>query len=118
MHADDKLDLRFHKDFPPCLMRNYSPMRYDEPLYYGNFRNQVAILMFDRTSGIRFTHSPSGGGANAQQQTTNPAWDFQFLIPKYEVKRAYQFRARLAYRPRCSREEILKEVAGWRMALN
>jgi hypothetical protein len=117
MHADDKLELRFHKDFPQCLMRNYSPMRFDEPFFYGNFRNHVAILMFDRTSGIRFTHSPSGGGTNGQLQTTNPAWDFQFLIPKYEVKREYQFRARLAYRPRCSREEILKEVAGWRMAL-
>jgi hypothetical protein len=117
MHTDDKLELRFHKDFPPCLFRNNSPMRYEEPFFYGNFRNHMVILMFDRTSGIRFTHSPSGGGSNAQLQTTNPAWDFQFLIPKYEVKREYQFRARLAYRPRCSREDIMQEVGSWRKTL-
>jgi hypothetical protein len=73
--------------------------------------------MFDRTDGIRFTHSPSGGGTNAERQTTNPAWDFQYLVPKYEVKREYQFRCRLAYRPRCAREEILQEVAAWRKTL-
>jgi hypothetical protein len=116
-HSDDKVELRFHKDFPQCLMRNYSPMRYEEPFFYGNFRNHVAILMFDRTEGIRFTHSPSGGGGNAERQTTNPAWDFQYIVPRYEVKREYRFRARLAYRPRCTRAEILKEVTGWRDAL-
>ena len=114
---DDKLELRFHKEFPQCLMRNYSPMRYEEPFFYGNFRNHVAIFMFDRTEGIRFTHSPSGGGGNAKLQTTNPAWDFQYLVPKYEVKREYRFRTRLAYRPRCSRDDILQEVAAWRKTL-
>jgi hypothetical protein len=117
MHVDDKLELRFHKEFPQCLFRNYSPMRYEEPFYYGNFRNHTAIFMFDRTSGIRFTHSPSGGGTNAKAQTTNPAWDFQYLVPRYEVKREYQFRLRLAYRPRCSREDMLQEVAAWRKTL-
>jgi hypothetical protein len=116
-HAGDKVDLRFHKDYPPCLFRNFSPLRYDEPFFYGNFRNQVAIFMFDRTDGIRFTHSPSGGGVNADRQTTNPAWDFQYFIPKYEVKREYRFRTRLAYRPRCSREDILQEVSAWRKTL-
>ena len=60
---------------PQCLFRNYSPLRYEEPFYCGHFRNHVAIFMFDRTDGIRFTHSPSGGGTNAERQTTNPAWD-------------------------------------------
>ena len=48
----------------------------------------------------------------------NPAWDFQYLIPGYEVSKEYAFRARLAYRPRCSRTEILQEVASWRRSLN
>jgi hypothetical protein len=116
-HTDDKHELRFHKDFPQCLMRNYSPMRYEEPFFYGNFKSHVAIFMFDRTEGIRFTHSPSGGGTNTDRQTTNPAWDFQYIVPKYELKTEYRFRARLAYRPRCSREEIVKEVAAWRATL-
>src|SRR5947208_14112 len=42
-HTDDKVDLRFHKDFPQCLFRNYSPLRFEEPFFYGNFRNHVAI---------------------------------------------------------------------------
>ena len=113
-HRDDKLDLRFSDGFPNCLFRNYSPLRYDVPFYYGHFREQTAIFMFDRTSGIRFTHSPSGGGANPQRQTTNPAWDFQYLLPNYEVNKEYGFRARVVYRERCDREEVLREYAAWR----
>jgi hypothetical protein len=117
-HTADMTDLRFHRDYPECLFRSYSPLRYDEPFYYGLYRNHVAIFMFDRTEGIRFAHSPSGGGVNAQRQSTNPAWDFQYLLPRFEVNREYRFRTRLAYRPRCSRDEILQEVANWRQTLN
>jgi len=113
-HRDDKIELRFSEGYPQALYRNLSPLRYDEPFYYGHFRNHTFILMFDRTEGIRLTHSPSGGGVNKEQQTTNPAWDFQYLVPKYEVKKEYGFRARLAYRPRCSRADILREVQTWR----
>ena len=69
--------------------------------------------MFDRTEGVRFTHSPSGGGVNSVEQTTNPAWDFQFLVPKYEVKKEYGFRCRAVYRERCSRADVLREFASW-----
>ena len=48
-------------------------------------------------------------------ETTNPAWDWQFIVPKYEVNKEYKYRARLAVlRPKCSREEILKEVENWK----
>jgi hypothetical protein len=117
-HTDDRLELRFAEGYPEALYRNLSPLRYDEPFYYGHYRGMVMILIFDRTSGIRFTHSPSGGGVNSEQQTTNPAWDFQFLLPEYEVNQEYDFRARLAYRPRCSRAAILQEVADWRRTLS
>jgi hypothetical protein len=113
-HRDDRIELRFSEGYPEALYRNLSPLRYDEPFYYGNFRNHIYILMFDRTAGIRFTHSPSGGGINQELQTTNPAWDFQYLLPRYEVRTEYQFRVRLAYRPRCTRAEVLREVAAWR----
>lgn len=112
-HRDDKVELRFSPNHIECLYRNFSPLRYDDPFYYGLVRNMMYLLMFDRTEGIRFTHSPSGGGVNTEAQTTNPAWDFQYILPKYEVKREYQFRARLAYRARCSRAEVLREVAQW-----
>jgi len=71
-------------------------------------------VMFERAEGVRFTHSPSGGGLNAEAATTNPAWDFQYLIPKYEVKKEYGFRARVVYRERCGRDDVLREFENWR----
>ena len=62
------------------------------------------------------THSPSGGGANAGLKSTNPAWDFQFLIQKPELMKDYGFKVRTALRPRCSRDEILDEVEQWKLS--
>jgi len=116
-HVDDKLVLKSRPGLGNALFLNMSPLRYDEPFYYGLFRQHLALLMFDRSEGIRFTHSPSGGGLNKERQTTNPAWDFQFILPKYEVNQEYRFRARLAYRERCGRAEVLREVEAWRKQL-
>jgi hypothetical protein len=116
-HRDDKLDLKFSPDHEDALYRNLSPLRFEEAFYHGHFRNHVYLLLFDRADGIRFAHSPSGGGLNAQQQTTNPAWDFQYLIPRYEVGKEYSFRARVVYRPRCPRSELLDEYVQWRNSL-
>ncbi len=113
-HRDDHLELKFRAGLGDALYKNLSPLRFEKPYYYGLFRNHVYILMFDRTEGIRFTHSPSGGGINKQIQTTNPAWDFQYLLPRYEVTKEYQFRLRGVYRPRCSRDEIRQEFEKWR----
>lgn len=113
-HEADKVELRFSKGQPEALYRNFSPLRFDEPLFYGLYRNHVAVFLFDGVEGFRFTHSPSGGGMNKEGQTTNPAWDFQYILPKYEVNTDYGFRMRLAYRPRCSRADILREAAAWR----
>ena len=97
-----------------ALFKNISRMRYGRPFYYGIFEGLTYILMFEKADGIRFTHSPSGGGYNKELNTTNPAWDWQFIVPQYEVNEEYKYRARLVLRPKCSREEILKEVAGWK----
>jgi hypothetical protein len=113
-HAGDTVDLKFAPGTKETLYRNFSPLRFDEPFYYGNFGSHVFILMFDRTEGIRFTHSPSGGGDHKANETTNPAWDFQYILPKWEVLQEYSFRARIVYREKCSREEILKEYAEWK----
>ena len=116
-HADDKLDLKTRQGLGNALFLNMSPLRYDEPFYYGLFRRHLALLMFDRTEVVRFTHSPSGGGLNKELQTTNPAWDFQFILPKYEVNQEYRLRARLAYREQCDRAEVLREVDAWKKLL-
>jgi hypothetical protein len=63
------------------------------------------------------THSPSGGGVTKERQTTNPAWDFQYILPQYEVKKEYTLQARLVYRERCDRAEVLREVEKGRREL-
>jgi hypothetical protein len=117
LHRDDKFVLPFSPVAANTLYKNFSPIKFDEPFFYGHFGKQVFLLMFDRSAGIRFTHSPSGGGFNKELQTTNPAWDFQFIIPAYDVLREYGFRARAVYRERCSRRDILQEFTNWRSSL-
>jgi hypothetical protein len=115
-HTDDKLELKFLETPQQTLYKNFSPLRYAEPFYFGYIgTTHVFILMFDRTEGIRFSHSPSSGGPPS---FPNPAWDFQFIIPKYEVLQEYGFRARAVYRERCPTGEIEKEFQGWRESLD
>jgi len=71
-------------------------------------------FMFDRSEGICFTHSPNGGGANRERQTTNPAWDFQSLIPNPELMKNYGFKVRAVLRPRFPRSEVPVEFAKWK----
>jgi hypothetical protein len=114
-HVDDMLELQFRNAPRQTLYNNFSPLRYLEPFYYGYFgTNHLFILMFDRTEGIRFSHSPSSGGPPS---FPNPAWDFQFIIPKYDVLQEYGFLARAVYRERCSRDEVEAEFRSWRKSL-
>lgn len=113
-HRDDSFEMTFADGAPDALYKNFSPLRFDTPFFYGNFDGFTAIFLFDRTEGLRFTHSPSGGGGNADRETTNPAWDFQFIIPDYEVTKEYSFRMRSVFRPECSRQEVDEEYRRWR----
>jgi hypothetical protein len=117
VHKDNKISLAFSPVPGDTLYKNLSPFKYAEPFFYGLFRKHLFLLMFDRSDGIRFTHSPSGGGYNAELQTTNPAWDFQFIIPSYDVGKEYGFRARAVYRERCARQEVVQECVTWRKSL-
>jgi hypothetical protein len=113
-HVNDTFDLKFTPDTRDTLYKNISPLKFSDPFYYGLFGNHIYILMFDRTEGIRFSHSPSGGGPPS---ATEPAWDWQYIIPKYEVLQEYGYRARVVYREKCSREEVMKEFKTWRDSL-
>jgi hypothetical protein len=116
-HREDRLELDFAPDATTALYKNVSPLRFSEPFFYGCFDDHVFLVMFDRSAGLRFTHSPSGGGINAEHRTANPAWDFQWIIPRYAVGREYVLRWRAALRPRCPRSEIEDEFRRWRAAL-
>jgi len=111
LHLNDKTELKFAPNTRPALFKSISPLRFSDPLYFGYSGAHQYILMFDRTDGIRFSHSPSGGGPD------NPAWDWQFIIPEYEVAHEYGYRARVVYRERCSRDEVLEEYKNWRATL-
>lgn len=115
-HRDDSFEMTFPEGGRDTLFKSLSRFRFDLPFFYGQFDDLVWIVMFDRTEGIRFTHSPSGGGANAELKTTNPAWDMQFLIQKPQVMKDYGFKVRTVLRPKCSREEILAEFQRWKEA--
>src|SRR6185295_4465263 len=94
-HVDDKLELAFVPGTRDTLYRNLSTLRYTEPFYYGLLGTHVYALMFDRAEGIRFSHSPSSGGPPS---APNPAWDWQYILPKYEILQEYSYRARVVYR--------------------
>jgi hypothetical protein len=114
LHVGDKFELKFTPSGRQTLYRNLSPLRFTDPLYYGHFGTHLYILMFDRTDGIRFSHSPSGGGPPSATET---AWDWQFIVPAYEVVQEYGYRARVVYRERCSRDAVLEEYRNWRATL-
>jgi len=116
-HKDDKVELKFSESQGEALFRNFSPLRFEEAFYYGLFRKHIYMLFFDRSDGIRLAHSPSGGGITKDLQTANPAWDWQYIVPKYEVKKEYGFKARVVYRERCSRDVVQREYESWRKAL-
>lgn len=112
-HRDDKMELTFRPGYREALYRHLSPLRFSAPFFYGLVDEYLWMVMFDRTAGIRFTHSPSGGGTNIQRHSNCPAWDFQFIVPGYQVQKEYGFQARALLRPRCSREEVLQEYRKW-----
>lgn len=114
---DDTFEMKFADDGRPALFKSLSPLRFTKPFFYGHIDDLIWCVMFDRAMGIRFTHSPSGGGFHQERQTSNPAWDFQFVIEQPELNRDYGFRARTLLLPRCSREDLLAHFASWQSHL-
>ncbi len=113
LHRDDQYTALFDADKRTALFRNFSPQRMSQPLFYGHFDQLTWLVIFDRTEGIRLTHSPSGGGFNSARQSHNPAWDFQFLIRNPVVNQRYAFSVRTMLLPRTSRDTLLQLAAAW-----
>ena len=97
---------------PLTLVFNFSKYRYTKPFYYGRYHDMVYQIQFDDPSRVRFSQSPTGGGAG------NPAWDWQFVIRKYEVGKRYRLRARVVYKKFVSRADCLGEYEKWRASLD
>ena len=114
VHVSEKPEVKTMQGGRQAMYRNFSPLRFSDPVYTGYSGTHQVIVMFDRTEGIRFAHSPSAGGPPS---ATEVAWDWQFIIPAYEVMKEYGYRARVAYRERCSRDEVMEEFRRWRESL-
>jgi len=72
------------------------------------------IFVFRRRDHVRLSQSTFGDG------DVNPAQDFQWFIPDYEVEETYRFVMRVLYVPFMTPEDIeriarwhLKELNGW-----
>ena len=108
-HTSDTFEMP-HVENPEALWLDESPLRYSEPFYYGRYRNMVFIYIFQSKEIVRFTTSPSGGGWNEEKAANNPAWDFQLLVPDYQVGKEYALDVRVVYKPWVDRDDVLKEV--------
>lgn len=98
-------------DFQLSLVFNLSNYRYSEPWYYGVSHGMALVQMFRPDDKVRLSQSPSGAGDG------NPAWDFQWFIPRYEVGKRYRFVMRALYLPFESQDGIVKATAAHRAAL-
>jgi hypothetical protein len=103
LHESDTLALPFAVP-EELLYANIAPVRYSVPFFYGRVRDHVLIYIFKPGPVVRFAHSPSGGGNG------NPAWDFQLIVPKYEINKEYLLDMRLVCKPWVDEADVLKEV--------
>ena len=97
----------FAPNFNATLASHFSDYRYDRAFYYGRFHNMVLAYMFKPDRGIRFSQSPTGGGE------LNPAWDFQLIVPDFEVGKDYSFQARIMYKVFAGEDDVQKEFDAW-----
>jgi len=110
--TNDERRFAHDEDFPLTLVFNFSNYSYSTPWYYGVSNGMAFVQMFRKSDEVRLSQSPSGGGRG------NPAWDFQWFIPDYEVGRRYRFVMRAMYIPFESPEQIIRATARHRAALN
>jgi hypothetical protein len=109
---DDTFEPPWEPD-PRALYRNYSPLRYSEPFFYGRLGDKVLIYIFRPSPYLRFAHSPSGGSRHPSGEDANPAWDFQLVMPEAEAVKGMHLSMRLVYKPWAGRADVLREVRQW-----
>lgn len=110
-HISDKDTFDFYHapNFNIDLAREISDYTFTAPYYYGRFHNMVFGYLFPEPEVgiIRLSQSPSGAGKGM------PAWDFQYILPDFEVGKPYSFKTRVLYKEWVSQEDVEKEYEKW-----
>jgi len=109
---EDAIDLPASGMHEQYMYASLSKWRLAKPYYYGVSHGMMYLFMVDESAKsngttVRFTQSPSGGGSGC------PAWDFQMLVPDYQIDTPYGFSARVVYKPFQSHWDIENEYAQW-----
>lgn len=104
-------DLSFDPEFSLRLVSSRSDYVYTSAWYYGVSHDMAYALMFREGDRLWFAQSPNGGGE------TNPAWDFQWFIPDYQIDEPYGFTMRVAYLPFENRAQVEAATRRSRAAL-
>lgn len=114
----DHRDWYYAPNFNATLANHYSNYRFVEPYFFGRFHNMVLAFLFDANQEIRFSQSPTGGSLHftlipEPGQLTNPAWDFQWIIPDPQPNKEYTLKTRMVYKRYMSPEDISREYQSW-----
>lgn len=111
-HISDKDTYDFYQapNFNIDLAREVSNYAFTAPYYYGRFHNMVFAYLFEEPKEgiIRLSQSPSGAGEGM------PAWDFQYILPDFEVGKPYSFKTRVLYKEWVSQRDIEQEYEKWK----
>ena len=110
--AGDQMEFAMGED-PRSLFRNFSPLRYGAPFFYGRVHDMVLIFIFRPNPWLRFAHSPTGGTRTAAGDDSNPAWDFQLVMPETEALKGMALDLRVVYKQWAGRDDVLREVRNW-----
>lgn len=102
---DDTAHFYMAPDFNVVLAKEISACRFEKPFYYGRFHSMVFGYLFPKPKeGVfRFSQSPDGAGEG------QPAWDFHYLLPHFEVGKKYSINWRVLYKEWVSERDIEKE---------
>ncbi len=111
LSPSDRRSFPHDEAFPLSLVFGLSQFRYDEPWYFGVSHGMAYAQVFRPRDEVRISQSPSGGGRG------NPAWDFQAIIPEYEVGRRYSLVMRALYLPFESAEQVQRAIEPHRAEL-
>jgi len=106
---NDNYNLYTAPNFNVGLTVEVSEYIFTQPYYYGRFHNMVFAYLFDKPEEgiIRFSKSPSGAGKG------KPAWDFQYILPEFEVGKEYSIKWRVVYKKWNGQKDVEREYKKW-----